>query len=877
MEFSQEDWPKGAGTELTQSVEAPIEATADEDDQRSIDVIAESRSRHSQDLDQPGEPENRNVVDDEDEPATSTLRKRKRRGRRAQSGKQEVIEFLPAGGSFSQGNTLGGDLQVEESTEMSFHRTMQSEADDDALAWGGDAKTKIESKEDIRSQGDASPKTLDGDGKVHMESKDNVQISSEPAQCALDRKQQAESAQHVGSSAVKTSCLQPKTEKDAMSGVPTHPEMRIGPSSVVDYIILSSMSYANWCGLLGGQDTSAHLALTRLECFEQRLSSLIHDENQTKTGFAQKEVHNAEVDYNYCVYYPEDKAWRPPPSANKRGTSKLKSLTKPQQWRWALWHLVEKSMKIGKLEQIKDGTLVATEIPLGISEAIESRVRNINKQEGSDDDDLHDAQIVEVQERSMGSTSKSPEQMMINVSNGIVKETASQGDQNNLEWKSRQEGQVSSADNTAPTALPDNVDLDSGSEEGEVAEYASQSESSDAMLHYSSSAGFSRAPPGPQQHGGPSDLHEGGRALRDLSPEAFNKQLRYFHVTKLAEEVDLRLPVQCLACGGVGHDSKKCEKLKCSSCGAYDKHITIRCPTRMMCSKCRERGHSESSCPYKLKQISLDEVTCDLCELKGHVEDDCELMWRTSGQIWGPRLFADRQILFYCYECGDRGHLGNDCQTRRPGKGLGSSSWSMIQNFDAPLRSEQNYTQAHSHPPRRPKRQPKGERAMEMKIKGRAHKQAPMHPPEILPDRGNFLHTKKVAAPIRKAKIQINASTSQRLTEVTPSHQFSLISQPFGGYGSKQQPQHADYPHVHDPGYSGEAGLARYNHGSPMYDGHYEGRRGRSRSPPKDSPRDYRGDRYQSGQPPPSRVIRHENVYRPTPSAAHNAYIRHRM
>ena len=863
---------KRARMERTQSMEPPIGSMANEDDRRSIGAAAELM-RPQEGLDQLEDPEDGQVVDDS---VTSTPRKRKRRDKRAKFDRQEVIESLPDGGSFSKGDILVEGLQENGSVNTGLDTMAQSDGDDGSPGLGGDQDTKTEPKRAIASQDGIVHGMPGKDEKMQTESEGDLQTSTETPQPISNPNPGADPAQHIGPSAKVKPRPPSKIRKDVRSNVPTHPEMRIGLYLVAYHITLGSR-VADVCDLLGGQDVSTRLALSRLEGFVQRLSNLNPDQNQSEVRFARKEVHNAEVDYNYCLYYPVDKAWRPPPSADKRNNSKVKSLPKPKQWRSALWHLVEKSMKSGKLEQIRDGTLVVTEIPVGISEPVESVLHELKKPEDDGNEDLREIKMYQVQERSLESTSRSPEQMMINVSNGVSKERANQEDENNLEWRMKQEGKHPHADKMEPTAPHGDVDLGNGSEEGEVAEGTSHSEMGDAMLHYSNSDGFRRELPDLQQHDGPSDVKTSGHALKDLSSKALKRQLRYFHLGKPPEEVDLCLPVRCLACGKIGHDSENCETLRCSVCGAYNQHTTIRCPARLKCSKCREDGHGESSCPYKLKQISLDEITCDLCQLNGHVEDDCELMWRTSGQLWTSRFSALSQIRLSCYECGNQGHLGNDCPTRRPGKGLGSSSWSMAQNFDAPLRSEQQDTLVRSHPPRRPRRQPKGEKAAEVKIKGRALKRPSIQPQEVLAERNDFLHTKKVAAPARKGKIRINAGMGQRLNETPPPGPSISISRPFGGYGLTQQHQRPNYHHDNGQASGGEAGFARYNHGSPIYDGHYGGRRGRSRSPPQDSRnRDYRGDRYQPGRPPPSGGHRNENMYRPMPSAARNAYIRHR-
>ncbi|MCJ1437675.1 hypothetical protein MMC27_007062 [Xylographa pallens] len=164
--------------------------------------------------------------------------------------------------------------------------------------------------------------------------------------------------------------------------------------------------------------------------------------------------------------------------------------------------------------------------------------------------------------------------------------------------------------------------------------------------------------------------------LADLPAADLAEQLRYFHVAKDPSTILLSEPVRCLICAQEGHTISSCSTLVCKTCHKYKDHFTQSCPQTRRCQKCREAGHDRQECPYKLPRLVVSEIQCDLCQLFGHSESDCELRWRTSGL---PSLFnvASHSVALHCFECGQAGHLGNDCPTRNPHKQMGSSTWSI--------------------------------------------------------------------------------------------------------------------------------------------------------------------------------------------------------
>lgn len=371
---------------------------------------------------------------------------------------------------------------------------------------------------------------------------------------------------------------------------------------------------------------------------------------------------------------------------------------------------------------------------------------------------------------------------------------------------------------------------ESDDEDGEV-----DSEDHDALMEYSNSSLVNAED---QTHQQPRQA----RVLADLSPEDLNAQLRYFHVTRDPGKVDLNSPLKCLVCAQSGHLAKTCQALTCSICWAFNKHVTNNCPSSSKCSKCRELCHSQLDCPYKLKKMDQQEVLCDLCQRSGHVEEDCELMWRTSGRPWESN-FSNKIVRLYCYECGSSGHLGNDCPARRPGKRLGSSTWSMVGTRLMPTTTDG-----------------------EMSIKGRAKKRDVISFADSDDDQANFYRPKKTPVPAQKGQIHINTSKNHNF-DSRPTPTWTPVNGSSGVSGPKT-PQYAK---------------SRDDGRSVCYDDTYRPGDRRSRSPPnRDRSGDYRYDSYHApadgieqrwkGQHGPN-----QSMYRPMPSAAQNAWSRHRI
>ena len=286
----------------------------------------------------------------------------------------------------------------------------------------------------------------------------------------------------------------------------------------------------------------------------------------------------------------------------------------------------------------------------------------------------------------------------------------------------------------------DGVD-DNDEEEEDKDDEADDDEEDDPMMDYANAdASITNSISNNTQ---PSKKSPQPLTLVDLEPGDLQLQIRYFHATKDPLTVDYSTLARCLVCTASGHLSSSCPALTCTTCNAHSDHTTRECPLTQKCSKCRAPGHSPSSCPYKLKRLNPDEIECSLCERTGHPEESCELIWRTSGRPWESDCSTDA-LHIYCYECGNAGHLGNDCPTRQPGKPLGSSTWSM------------NGKSALLHLSKK----------AGISIRGRAQQQVPTSDSED--DHSSFLRP-KVPNPTRSGQIRVNAPTTHHQDSYQPT------------------------------------------------------------------------------------------------------------
>lgn len=117
---------------------------------------------------------------------------------------------------------------------------------------------------------------------------------------------------------------------------------------------------------------------------------------------------------------------------------------------------------------------------------------------------------------------------------------------------------------------------------------------------------------------------------------------------------------KCNNCSQRGHLKKNCPHVICTYCGSMDDHYSQHCPKATKCSNCNERGHYKSQCPKKWKR-----VFCTLCNSKKHSRERCPSIWRVYLLKEDKKKKSLPMHNLYCYNCGSRGHFGDDCLERR--------------------------------------------------------------------------------------------------------------------------------------------------------------------------------------------------------------------
>lgn len=151
---------------------------------------------------------------------------------------------------------------------------------------------------------------------------------------------------------------------------------------------------------------------------------------------------------------------------------------------------------------------------------------------------------------------------------------------------------------------------------------------------------------------------------RDLEdPRVSKKRSRYYTPGK-------ELPhMRCFNCNEKGHLSQFCPEPKktsvCFLCGVSG-HVKRFCPNEL-CFNCREPGHKSKDCRMPRRR-PFDR--CNRCHVLGHFAVDCPDRWRQYhltiqvGPITRPERPLSPPKSVSCYNCGQQGHYGHECQEK---------------------------------------------------------------------------------------------------------------------------------------------------------------------------------------------------------------------
>ncbi|EDO17241.1 hypothetical protein Kpol_538p1 [Vanderwaltozyma polyspora DSM 70294] len=144
---------------------------------------------------------------------------------------------------------------------------------------------------------------------------------------------------------------------------------------------------------------------------------------------------------------------------------------------------------------------------------------------------------------------------------------------------------------------------------------------------------------------------------------ALRGQGRYFGLAEEEGGIKEAAP-KCNNCSQRGHLKRDCPHVICTYCGAMDDHYSQHCSKAIKCANCNESGHYRSQCPQKWKRIF-----CTRCNSKRHSRDRCPSVWRVY-LLKDDRPKKRKKLILpmhsiYCYNCGLKGHFGDDCDLRR--------------------------------------------------------------------------------------------------------------------------------------------------------------------------------------------------------------------
>ncbi|CEP62385.1 zinc finger CCHC domain-containing protein LALA0_S05e04456g [Lachancea lanzarotensis] len=159
---------------------------------------------------------------------------------------------------------------------------------------------------------------------------------------------------------------------------------------------------------------------------------------------------------------------------------------------------------------------------------------------------------------------------------------------------------------------------------------------------------------------------------------------RYFGESDPSEYISEAEP-KCNNCSQRGHFKRNCPHVICSYCGLMDDHYSQHCPKAIKCANCNGEGHYRSQCPHKKRR-----VYCTLCNSKNHARDRCPSIWRSYYLLDGQKRRTLAIHTVFCYNCGGKGHFGDDCFIERSSR-VPNDDGSAFSGNNLPQQVQQDY------------------------------------------------------------------------------------------------------------------------------------------------------------------------------------------
>jgi hypothetical protein len=142
--------------------------------------------------------------------------------------------------------------------------------------------------------------------------------------------------------------------------------------------------------------------------------------------------------------------------------------------------------------------------------------------------------------------------------------------------------------------------------------------------------------------------------------------------------------VVCYFCRQTGHLSVDCDQKKtlCPIC--KENHDPLKCPYSNACLKCACIGHQSRDCPNLWQRQN-----CKFC-YEVHNTVECPYLWRRYNvNIFASRQQSNTKINRYCYNCGLKGHFGDECGERRYNRVFKVSAQSSKNEDPIPITNEE--------------------------------------------------------------------------------------------------------------------------------------------------------------------------------------------